>query len=127
MQLPTRGPKVEAHNRMISREQSFWFFISEKTQRVKVSYTGLGPLLLAYTNEKNAERIREQSFSDSFACHLDDIDMAGFFEVIIGNPANKGIKGILLDVPREMIAGDKDFVTNDELLQYVFLAEEMGL
>ncbi len=103
MKVPTSGPKVVAHNQMMAKRQSFWFFINEKTERVKVSYTDLGALLIAFNDEDAAARHREDYF-----------------------PMNKGIKGILLNPPKTPADGS-GFMPNDIILDHLFLAEEMDL
>jgi len=111
---------------MMAKRQSFWFFINEKTERVKVSYTDLGALLIAFNDEDAAARHREDYFRDSIVCRLDDLDMTEFLRVILGNPMNKGIKGILLNPPKTPADGS-GFMPNDIILDHLFLAEEMDL
>jgi hypothetical protein len=108
MKVPMSGSKVITHNRMMNKKKDFWFLINEETRRVQVCNNDIGALLLTFTSEDEAEKVRQAFFEDSFTCHLENLNMSEFFYVILGNPDNKGIKRILLNPP-------SDFFTKTDL------------
>ncbi len=125
MKVPTSGPKVIAHNQMMDREQTFWFLIHEEKRSVKVLHTDFGPLIIAFTDEGQARKAVKATSGEYFSCHLGDINMTQFFYIILGNPENKDIKGILLNPSNDLL--ENESFSNDIVLKHVFLGEEMDL
>jgi hypothetical protein len=141
MDIPTSGPVVEKHNQMIVTPANYSYFMNNKTKGCRTVNTGMGTLLLAYSDQLLAQAVFDAVLGDSYSLLIvEGVTMFDFFDLVVGEPAPKpkgvagffkkplasSLEGILLNLSLDFVAGRDDFIPNDQLLMHFFTREEFN-